>query len=97
MVNLSSSEHPPPSTEPVHKLNRGVKDRLHQKLSSLVVDLVHHDIDLQFAKKELESVYIREILNANKGNIGLSAKALGMHRNTLSKRIKELKIPFSKN
>ncbi|CAM2069045.1 Helix-turn-helix domain-containing protein [Sulfidibacter corallicola] len=69
---------------------------MHHKLSELVAELINNDIDLQFAKKELESTYIREILKRHNGNIGLSAKALGMHRNTLSKRIKDLKIPHLK-
>jgi len=66
--------------------------RLHHKLASLVGDLVKHNVDLQFAKKELESLYIQAILRDNNGNIGLSARSLGMHRNTLSKHIKDLNI-----
>lgn len=72
-------------------------DKLRGKLVALVKELVDHDIDLQFAKKELEALYISEILSANQGNIGASARALGMHRNTLSKRIKELDIPVTKS
>ncbi len=68
------------------------RGKLHQKLASLVGDLVKHGVDLQFAKKEMESLYIQAILQANNGNIGLSARALGMHRNTLSKHIKDLNI-----
>lgn len=76
----------PESSEP------WLKNPLHDKLISLVHHLIENEIDLQFAKKELEAAYIEGILRANGGSIGLSAKALGMHRNTLSKRIKELKI-----
>lgn len=68
---------------------------MHHKLSELVAELINNNIDLQFAKKELESTYIQQILQQHNGNIGLSAKALGMHRNTLSKRIKDLKIAVS--
>lgn len=68
---------------------------MHHKLSELVAELINNDIDLQFAKKELESTYIQQILRQHNGNIGHSAKALGMHRNTLSKRIKDLKITVS--
>ena len=74
-----------------------VRDHLHHKLSSLVQDLLDHEIDLNFAKKELETAYITEILQRNNSNIGQSAKILGMHRNTLSKRIKELKISTDKS
>ena len=83
---------------PLHSSNQVITgDRwsdgqLHHKLISLVGDLVHHGIDLNFAKKEMEAMYICEILRAHNGNIGSSAKALGMHRNTLSRRLKELQI-----
>ena len=73
-----------------NRLNSRLSDQLHQKLASLVRSLVKHDIDLSYAKKQLESAYIREILDANQGNIGQTARVLGVHRNTLSKRIKEL-------
>jgi len=69
-----------------------MSSQLHRKMSSLVDELITRKVDLQFAKKELEAAYIKEILKANLGNIGHSAKALGMHRNTLSKRLKELRI-----
>ena len=85
-------ERPDSPPEPVYTW-----DPLHHKLTSLVSDLIANHIDLQFAKKELETAYIREILKANKGNIGMSAKVLGIHRNTLSKRLKELDIPVSKS
>lgn len=68
------------------------QDHLHQTLQQLVHDLINCGVDLTFAKKELETVYIREVLARNGGNIGQSAQALGMHRNTLSKYMKRLKI-----
>ena len=89
MDNLIS---PPNSSDAIFEGKSWSEGQLHHKLSSLVGDLVHHGIDLHFAKKELEAMYICEILRANKGNIGSSAKALGMHRNTLSRRLKELQI-----
>ncbi|MCB1041654.1 MAG: hypothetical protein KDC35_01865 [Acidobacteria bacterium] len=65
---------------------------LHSHLTSFVDLLIDHQIDLGFAKRELETCYIRRILEDNQGHIGKSAASLGMHRNTLSKRIKELEI-----
>lgn len=65
---------------------------MHQKLSEFVTDLIEHDIDLQFAKRQLEKAYIQEILLRNHSNIGKSAKKLGIHRNTLAKRIRDLEI-----
>lgn len=68
------------------------KEQLHQRMASLVGDLIKYDIDLGFAKNELESLYIKEVLRENDGNIGNTAKALSIHRNTLSKRMRDLKI-----
>ncbi len=83
-----------PTSPPDAKKTTRNNDPLNQKLASLVRELIKHHIDLQFAKKELESLYIREVLRIHGGHIGQSATALGMHRNTLSKRIKALKIPL---
>lgn len=71
------------------------KDRevLYRSLDDFVGGLIKNSIDLNFARQELDFVYIREVLKTNGGNIGRAAKMLGMHRNTLSKRIKELNIP----
>lgn len=92
---MEKSPHPPTLAAPTDaKQPTRAKDPLNPKLASLVRDLINHHIDLQFAKKELESLYIREVLRAHDGHIGQSATALGMHRNTLSKRIKALKIPL---
>lgn len=65
---------------------------MHQKLSELVFELIEHDVDLQFAKRQLETAYIQEILTRNQGSIGKSATKLGIHRNTLAKRIRDLNI-----
>ncbi|NIA23596.1 MAG: response regulator [Proteobacteria bacterium] len=40
--------------------------------------------------KEVEDKYIKKILNFTNGNINKAASILGVHRNTLSKRIKEI-------
>ena len=89
-------EHYRPTQQPPSDSEKKTPDHLNRKLAALVGALIEHEIDLQFAKKELESTYIKEILRGNNGNIGLSARALGMHRNTLSKRLKELKIVIPK-
>ena len=65
---------------------------LHDHLSAFVDLLLDHNIDLNFAKRELEAQYIKMILTRHHGHIGKSARALGIHRNTLTKRIRDLKI-----
>lgn len=68
------------------------RDKMYQSLTDFVDGLIRNRIDLAFARKQLDVVYITEILRKNEGNIGRAAKAMGVHRNTLSKRIKELKV-----
>ncbi len=80
-----------------HVDHPGISGQLNRKLTALVEELIQCNIDLHFAQKELEATYIEEILKSHEGNIGQSATALGMHRNTLSKRIKALKIANHKS
>ena len=79
---------PPQPPQPDYRLS----NKLHLELDGLVHSLIRHDIDLQFAKKQLERAYIQALLRINHNNIGQTARALGVHRNTLSKHMKELKI-----
>lgn len=76
-----------------HPLNSNERDDLHQSLSHFVGGLIRHKIDLDFARKKLDYVYISEVLRNHDGHIGRAAESMGMHRNTLSKRIKDLNIP----
>lgn len=62
------------------------------QLETLVLAMLDSDVDLQYAKLSLEKAYIREVLKRHGGNIGQTALALGIHRNTLSKRIRDLDL-----
>jgi len=44
------------------------------------------------ATREFKRRYILHVLNANKGNQCAAARELGMHRNTMSRTISELKL-----
>jgi DNA-binding NtrC family response regulator len=55
--------------------------------------LVNHDLlalDFQEAKKAFEKLYIERCLNQTSGNITQAAALLGMHRQSLQHKIKEL-------
>lgn len=68
------------------------RDELRHSLAQFVDGLIRHNIDLNYARNELDFFYISEVLRHNGGNIGRAAQTMGMHRNTLSKRIRELNI-----
>ena len=66
--------------------------KLELALEHFIEALFDHQIDLPFAQSALEKRFIKRKLQNNRGNISQTAKELGMHRNTLSKRMKDLGI-----
>jgi DNA-binding NtrC family response regulator len=63
-----------------------VKDQL----ESLVNQMVERGISYEEAISEFEKRFIGNLLVRNKGNRSKAAQALGIHRNTLSRKIEEL-------
>lgn len=57
--------------------------------------LFQHQVDLEFAKTQLEARYIHKVLERHNGNISQSARTLGIHRNTLAKRIRDLDVKWT--
>ncbi len=60
------------------------------QLESLVHQMIEHGIPYGDALREFEKRFINKLLDKNKGNRSKAAKALGIHRNTLSRKIEEL-------
>ena len=56
-------------------------------LHSLVSKMVKAEIPLEVALREFEAAFIHEVVSKNGGNCSAAAKQLGMHRNTLSKKV----------
>jgi Fis family transcriptional regulator, factor for inversion stimulation protein len=73
---------------PAHCGARNVKDQL----ESLVGLMVERGILLEEAVTEFEKKFIRRVLEKLNGNQSRAAKILGMHRNTLSRKIGEYKL-----
>jgi len=63
-----------------------VKDQL----VSLVNLMVEQGIHYEDAVAEFEKRFIKQVLENNRGNQTKAAEALGIHRNTLSRKIEEL-------
>ncbi len=61
-----------------------------EQLESLINQLVEHGISYEDAVGEFEKRFIRKVLEKNNGNQSKTAQALGIHRNTLSRKIEEL-------
>lgn len=60
------------------------------QLEALVTQMIEHDIGYEDAVAEFEGRFIRKVLEKNNGNQSKAAKTLGIHRNTLSRKIEDL-------
>jgi Fis family transcriptional regulator, factor for inversion stimulation protein len=60
-----------------------------EELESLVGMMVERGILLEEAVTEFEKKFIRRVLEHSRGNQCRAAKVLGIHRNTLSRKITE--------
>ncbi|MGA2631624.1 MAG: helix-turn-helix domain-containing protein [Terriglobia bacterium] len=60
------------------------------QLETLVNSLVENDIGFEDAVAEFERRFIRKIMEKVNGNQSRAAKTLGIHRNTLSRKIHDL-------
>lgn len=60
------------------------------QLESLVNHMIEHEITFEEAVGEFEKKFIKKILEKHNGNQSKAAKALGIHRNTLSRKLENL-------
>jgi Fis family transcriptional regulator len=60
-----------------------------EQLESLVGMMVERGILLEEAMTEFEKKFIKRVLERSNGNQCRAAKVLGIHRNTLSRKIDE--------
>ncbi|HXL81021.1 MAG TPA: helix-turn-helix domain-containing protein [Pyrinomonadaceae bacterium] len=57
------------------------------RLENLIDEMLDGRILLSEAVSEFEKVYIKKAFLRNQGHLSKTARALGIHRNTLSKRV----------
>jgi Fis family transcriptional regulator len=62
------------------------------QLEALVLQMYRSNILFSEAVREFKKRFILAVLQENKGNQCRAARELGMHRNTLSRTIAELRI-----
>jgi len=63
-----------------------------EKLESLVVEMIERRIYLDEALGEFEKRFIQTALVKTRGNQTKAAKVLGVHRNTLNRKIAQHKL-----
>ena len=65
---------------------------MHRLLEQLVTQMVEKGIHYEDALREFDRRFIVEVVEKSDGNLSKAADTLGVHRNTLSRKIKDLKI-----
>jgi DNA-binding NtrC family response regulator len=63
-----------------------------EKLDQLVAEMVEKRIYLEEAAGEFEKKFIQSALKKTDGNQSKAAEILGLHRNTLSRKISQHKL-----
>lgn len=71
---------------------RQTEPTLRQILENLIDELVVTGILWEEALAEFEKLFILRVLRSTQGNVGKAAETMGIHRNTLSKKIREYEI-----
>ena len=65
---------------------------LKDQLDRLVDELVTRGVRYEDAQREFEKKFIAHVLSQSEGNLGTAADLLGMHRNTLSRKMTEYRL-----
>ena len=65
---------------------------MRDQLEALILQMYKSNILYSEAVREFKKRFILTVLEENRGNLCKAARELGMHRNTLSRTMQELKI-----
>ena len=63
-----------------------------EQLERLVDEMVSKGVRYEDAQREFEKKFISQVLQKADGNLCRAAEVLGMHRNTLSRKITEYRL-----
>ncbi|PYV27072.1 MAG: histidine kinase [Acidobacteria bacterium] len=61
-----------------------------RELETLISQMIEKGVLFADAVTEFERTFIRGVLEKNRGNQSKAAKALGIHRNTLGRKLEQL-------
>jgi DNA-binding NtrC family response regulator len=65
---------------------------LREELERLIDEMVTRGVRYDDAQREFEKRFIQHVLARTDGNLCKAADALGMHRNTLSRKMTEYRL-----
>jgi DNA-binding NtrC family response regulator len=63
-----------------------------EQLDKLVQELLEKGVLYDEARREFEKMFIARALQRSKGSVGDAAGMLGLHRNTIARKITEYRI-----
>jgi DNA-binding protein Fis len=70
------------------------KTPLKERLDDLIEEMITGGIRYPDARREFEKRFLAQVMEREKGNLSRAAKFLHIHRNTLSKKLQDLKLPI---
>ena len=65
---------------------------MRDQLDRLVAEMLDKGVQYDDARREFEKMFIARALQRAKGNLGNAADLLGLHRNTISRKIAEYRL-----
>ena len=65
---------------------------IHNRLETLIDEMLEGQILLDEAMAEFEKLYIKKALARHRQHLSKTASAIGIHRNTLSRKITEYRL-----
>jgi len=73
-----------------------LQPRLKDRLESICIEMIDKGILYSEATEQFENCFIAEVIKRNQGHLMRTAEDLGIHRNTLSKRLLQYKAKNSR-
>jgi DNA-binding NtrC family response regulator len=70
---------------------------MREQLERLIDEMVTKGVRYDDAQREFEKKFIAQVLAKADGNLGRAADVLGMHRNTLSRKMTEYRLKRNGN
>jgi DNA-binding NtrC family response regulator len=61
-------------------------------LDTLISEMIARGVHYEDARREFDKRFLASVIDKCEGNLCKAADSLGMHRNTLARKVKELKI-----
>ncbi len=65
---------------------------MNDQLDALINEMIEHGVHYEDAVSEFEKRFIAKALDKHDGNRSKTARTLGIHRNTLSRKIEEIRM-----